>query len=252
MTWFNGKVALVTGAAYGIGAASALALARQGCDVVILDVSEDMLADTMATLAETGGRHTAFALDLRQIDKLESVFNDIVKTMGRVDILVNNAGIQGARLPAVEISTHDWSDAISINLNASFFLATRTGQHLIERKAKGAIINVASAHGLVGVTNASPYAVSKAGLIHATKCLAAEWAPHGISVNAVAPGPTTTKTRAGAHNDPEKRKRVLSRVPMGRLGKPEDIAEAVCYLAGPHATFMTGQVLAIDGGVTTI
>ncbi|MBU2867498.1 SDR family NAD(P)-dependent oxidoreductase [Pacificibacter marinus] len=252
MSWFNGKVALVTGAAYGIGAASALALARQGCDVAIMDVSEDMLAETMAALAQTAGRHAAFALDLRQPDKLAPVFNDIVKAMGQVDILVNNAGIQGARKPAVDISPKDWSDAISINLNASFFMAARTGQHLIERGAEGAVVNVTSAHGLVGVTNASPYAVSKAGLIHATKCLAAEWAPHGIRVNAVAPGPTTTKTRVGAHNDPEKRKRVLSRVPMGRLGNAEDVAEAVCYLAGPHATFLTGQVLAIDGGVTTI
>ena len=241
--------ALVTGASYGIGAAVALGLARDGFDVAVTDLDANALANTVAGIEAIGGRAAAVALDLRSQDSVEAGFAAAAAALGPLDLLVNNAGVPMTR-PAVEISRAEWDLALAVNLSGAFFMCQQMGRHLIAERRPGLIVSLASTHGTVGFPNVVGYGVAKAGISHMTRILAIKWAPHGIRVNAIAPGTTETESRAPMLADPARRETMLDRIPLRRFGTAEEMAGAVRYLASPIAGYITGQVLLLDGGLT--
>ena len=243
------RAALVTGASYGIGAAIAIGLARDGCDVAVTDLATAALDKTLAAIAAEGARAVPVALDVRRQHSVEAAFAAAVAGLGRLDILVNNAGVPMTR-PATDITRAEWDEALAVNLTGAFFMSQQMGRHLIESGRPGSIISLASTHGTVGFPGVVAYGVAKAGISHMTRVLAIEWAPHGIRVNAVAPGTTETESRAPMLADPQRRATMLNRIPLRRFGTAEEMAAAVCYLASPRASYITGQVLLLDGGLT--
>lgn len=243
------RVALVTGASYGIGQACAVALARDGCDVAVTDLRADTLAETEARVGAQGGRSLALALDVRSQASVERAMASAVATLGRVDVLVNNAGVPLKRT-ALEMTREEWDGVLSVNLTGTFFMSQQLARHLVGAKRSGCIVNIASTFGVVGIAERAAYGISKAAVAHMAKMLAVEWAEHGIRVNAVAPGTVETESRAPGLADPVRRKLVTSKIPLGRFGTAEEIAAAVCYLASPAAAFVTGHTLVVDGGTT--
>jgi NAD(P)-dependent dehydrogenase (short-subunit alcohol dehydrogenase family) len=243
------RAALVTGASYGIGAAIALGLARDGFDVAVTDLRPADLAATVAGIEAVGRRAAAVALDVRSQPSVEAAFAEAVAAFGALDLLVNNAGVPMTR-PAVEITREEWETALAVNLTGTFFMSQQMGRHLIAQSRPGLIVSLASTHGTVGFPNVVGYGVAKAGISHMTRILAIEWAPHGIRVNAIAPGTTETESRAPMLADPNRREAMLNRIPLRRFGTPEEMAGAVRYLASPAASYITGQVLLLDGGLT--
>jgi NAD(P)-dependent dehydrogenase (short-subunit alcohol dehydrogenase family) len=243
------KTALVTGASYGVGAATALALARDGFDVALSATRVENLAGTLAELAPLGVRTLPLALDLRSAVSIENAMAQIVQAFGGVDVLVNNAGANVRKL-AVEVTAAEWREVMEVNVTGTFLLTQQVGRHLIGGGRGGAIVNVASTHGLIGAPERSTYGISKGAIIQMTRMLAIEWAAHGIRVNAVAPGrlDTASPSRAGA--DAKYMEAMLARIPMHRLATAEEVAGAIAYLASPQAQSVTGQVLVLDGGLT--
>ena len=244
------RTAFVTGASYGIGAASALALARDGCDVAVSDLRRDDLADTVRALRDAGARAVPVALDVRSLASIERALAEVVGAFGHVDVLVNNAGVPLTRA-AIDVTETEWDEVIGVNLKGAFFVTQQMGRHLIAAGRPGAIVSIASTHGVIGVSERSTYGISKAGISQMTRMLAIEWASCGIRVNAVAPGTVETPLRAAffAANR-ERRAMVMSDVPLGRFGTAEEMASMVAYLAGPQAGFITGQTFLVDGGLT--
>jgi NAD(P)-dependent dehydrogenase (short-subunit alcohol dehydrogenase family) len=243
------RVALVTGASYGIGQACAVGLARDGCDVAVTDLRAETLTGTGALIEAAGGRSLPLALDVRSQESVERVVASVIETFGRVDVLVNNAGVPLKRA-ALEMTREEWDGVLSVNLTGAFFMSQQVARHLVAAGRPGCIVNIASTFALIGIAERAAYGISKAGVAHMAKMLAVEWAGHGIRVNAVAPGTVETPSRAPGLADPVRRKAVTDRVPMGRFGKAEEIAAAVCYLASPGAEFVTGHTLVVDGGTT--
>jgi len=243
------KVALVTGASYGIGQACAVALAREGHDVAVTDLKAESLAETQAQVAAQGARSAAIALDVRSQPGVEQAMAAVLAAFGRVDVLVNNAGVP-LRRSALEMTREEWDQVLAVNLTGAFFMSQQVGRHLVAAGRPGCIVNLASTFALIGISDRVAYGVAKAGVRHLSKMLAVEWAPHGIRVNAVAPGTVETPSRAPNLADPERRRLVTSRIPLGRFGKAEEIAAAVCYLVGPGAEYVTGHTLVVDGGFT--
>lgn len=241
-------MALVTGASYGIGGAAALAFARAGYDVAVTARRADALAATAAAAEAAGARVLPVVLDLCDQASVVGAMAAVLATFGRADALVNNAGAP-LRKPALEVTRAEWDNVIGVNLTGAFFMTQAIGRHLIDSGRPGAIVNVASTSGLVGRPLGAAYGAGKGGLIQLTRMLAIEWAPHGIRVNAIAPASTLTPTRKSL-TDPVRRDAFLSRIPLGRFGTPEEMAAALVYLAGPEAAFITGQTLALDGGLT--
>jgi NAD(P)-dependent dehydrogenase (short-subunit alcohol dehydrogenase family) len=244
------RTAMVTGASYGIGAATAIGLAEDGLDVAVTDLALDSLADTLARIAATGRRGVPIALDVRVQDSVERAFAAAVAALGPLDVLVNNAGVPNLGKAAVDVTRVEWDDVLAVNLTGTFFMAQAMGRHLIGAGRPGVVLSLASTHGLVGFANTSAYGITKAGISHMTRMLAIEWAGHGIRVNAVAPGTTETPSRAPRLADPVHRARMLGRIPAGRFGTAEEMAAAVRYLASPQASYITGHTLVIDGGLT--
>ena len=247
------QTALVTGAAYGVGAATALALAREGYDVAVSATRAENLSETMAKLAATGVRAVPLVLDLRSQASIEHAMADVLAAFGHLDALVNNAGSDLRKL-AVDVSWAEWDAVMATNLKGTFFLTQQAGRHLIATGRPGAIVNIASTHGLIGAAERSTYGISKGALIQMTRMLAIEWAGHGIRVNAIAPGrlDTPSPARASRTGDPNDRDAMRARVPLTRLGTVDEVAAAVCYLAGLQAASITGPTLVLDGGLTVV
>lgn len=245
------KVAFVTGASFGIGAASALALAKDGFDLAISATRIGNLDDTAAKLKAAGRRVAVVELDLCAQASIESAFTSVVKSLGRVDVLVNNAGVN-LRRAALEVTPEEWDAVMRANAGGTFFLTQHFGRHLVAADRPGCVINIASTHGMLGAAERSTYGISKAAMLQMTRMLAIEWAPHGIRVNAVAPGRVNTPSpsRAATTSDPKYMQAMADRVPLRRLATAEDVAGAVSYLAGASGEFVTGQTLVIDGGLT--
>ncbi len=243
--------ALVTGASYGVGAATALALARAGYDLAITATKIENLAPTMQALAGCGRRVLPIVLDLRSEPDIARVTKEVVAALGGVDVLVNNAGANLRKL-ATDVTPAEWDALMAVNVRGTFFLTQTIGRALIAGGRGGAIVNIASTHALAGAPERSTYGISKAALLGMTRMLAVEWAEHGIRVNAVAPGrlATPSPSRAEKGADRDYMDAMLERIPLHRLATTEDVAAAAVYLASPAAASITGQVLVLDGGLT--
>jgi NAD(P)-dependent dehydrogenase (short-subunit alcohol dehydrogenase family) len=245
------RTAFITGASYGVGAAAALALARDGFDVAVSATSAENLDGTLAKLEALGARALPLVLDLRAQASIERAMAEVLAAFGHLDLLVNNAGANLRKL-AIDVTWAEWDAVIATNLRGAFFLTQQVGRHLIAGKRPGAIVNIASTHGVVGAAERSVYGISKGALIQMTRMLAVEWAEHGIRVNAIAPGrlDTPSASRAARTTDPKYMEAMLTRIPLKRLATAEEAAAAVCYLASPQAVSITGQTLILDGGLT--
>lgn len=244
------RAALVTGASYGIGGATAVGLAEDGFDVAVTDLDPADLADTVAKIEALGRKAVALALDVRRQESIEKAYADAIAALGPLEALVNNAGVPSPRKSVVDMTRADWDGIQAVNLTGVFFMSQSMGRHLIADKRPGVIVSLASTHGTVGFAGASAYGIAKAGVSHMTKMLAIEWAAHGIRVNAIAPGTTETKSRAAILKNPDQRARMLDRIPLGRLGTAEEMAAAIRYLVSPQASYITGHTLLLDGGLT--
>ena len=243
--------ALVTGTSAGLGRAIAVALAREGYDLALTELTAEALKDTLAE-PEIRKRNTApIALDLRSQDSIRTAFAKATAELGSLDLLVNNAGRPLLR-PAADVSEAEWDDVIDTNLKGAFFLSQLFGRACIAAKRPGVIINMASTHGLTGIAGRSVYGISKGGLIQMTRMLAIEWAADNIRVNAIAPTTVMTESRQELLKDPDKRAAALARIPSGRFATPEEIAAAVVYLASDGAASVTGHTLPVDGGLLAI
>jgi NAD(P)-dependent dehydrogenase (short-subunit alcohol dehydrogenase family) len=244
------RTALITGASYGIGAAIALALARDGYDVAVTELKADALGDTLAHIQSHGARGVALALDTRSQDSVEACMRDTLKAFGNLDLLVNNAGVL-LRKPVIDMTRDEWNTVMDVNLTGTFFMSQQMGRQLINGKRQGSIISIASTHGIVGIGGISAYGISKAGISQMTRMLAIEWAEHGIRVNAIAPGTTETPTRKKSLGaDPARRQMMIERIPFKRFCTEADVAGLACYLASPAAAYVTGQTMLVDGGLT--
>ncbi|HEY1544636.1 MAG TPA: SDR family oxidoreductase [Xanthobacteraceae bacterium] len=246
------KVALVTGVSYGVGAATALAFGRAGYDVVgTVTADPQKFLEIADKLHGLGVRFLPLLLELRMEENIEEVVSIALRAFRRIDVLVNNAGVN-LRRNAVDVSREEWHTVMDVNVGGTFFLTQRVARHWIEQKLPGCVVNIASAHGLVGAAERSTYGVSKAAIIHMTKMLAIEWAEHGIRVNAVAPGrmQTASPSRAAKGNDAAYMAAMLGRIPLHRLATAEEVAAAACWLASDAAGSVTGQTLVMDGGLT--
>ncbi len=243
MKEFDGQVAVVTGGARGIGAGIARRLARGGARVVCADVLDT--TDIVAEINDAGGAAEGRELNVTDLQAAAEGIKAIHEAHGRLDILVNNAGVTRDRL-LVRMKPEDWDLVLDINLDGVFKVTQPTAK-LMMRQRSGRIVNVASVVGLMGNAGQTNYAASKAGLIGFTKSLARELGPRNVTVNAVAPGFIQTPMTDKLTN--EQRETLLSKVAIPRLGTPEDVAEAVAFLAGPNASYITGVVLNISGGL---
>jgi 2-deoxy-D-gluconate 3-dehydrogenase len=232
-----------------LGRAIAIALAREGYDLALTELDTGLLRETL-TQGDIARRKTVpLALDLRNQDSIRAAFERALAELGEIDVLVNNAGRALVR-PSVDVSEAEWDDVIDTNLKGAFFLSQLFGRTCIARQRPGAIVSMASTHGVIGIPGRAVYGISKAGLIQMTRMLAIEWAALGIRVNAVAPTTVLTESRQQMLADPKVRADMLSRIPTGRFATPEEVAAAVVYLASPLAASVTGHTLMVDGGLT--
>jgi NAD(P)-dependent dehydrogenase (short-subunit alcohol dehydrogenase family) len=245
----TGQVALVTGAARGIGQATALALAAAGADVALGLRNAATGGDLAAAIDGLGRRALPLQMDVTDIGQVTTAVAAAVAAFGRIDILVNNAGL-GPENPAEDVTEADFDLTCAVNLKGTFFVSQAVGRQMI-RQRNGRIINLASQAGLVALPGESVYCMTKAAISHLTKCLAVEWGEHGITVNAVAPTFIATPGTAPALDDPAFRADVLERIAaLHRVGTPADVTGAIVFLASPAASLITGHTLVIDGGWT--
>ena len=244
----NGKVALVTGAARGIGRACAIALAQAGADIALglRDVgSADALVKTIEGL---GRRAVPLQMDVTKTAEVTLATQEALRVFGHIDVLVNNAGI-GAPASAERVTEADFDATIAVNVKGTFFVSQEVARSMIAR-GQGCIVNLSSQAGFVALPTESVYCMTKAAIAHLTKCLAVEWGPHGVRVNAVAPTFIRTPGTEKWLKDDAFKSRVLARIPLGRVGEPADVAGAVIFLASPAASLISGATLMVDGGWT--
>jgi 3-hydroxybutyrate dehydrogenase len=246
----NGKVALVTGAASGIGRATALTFAREGAKLVIADMNEDGGQQTAHMITENGGEATFVHVDVSNATEVEAMISKAVETYGRLDCAHNNAGVtQRDYPPTGEYPEDDWNRVIAVNLTGVWICLKYELQQMAQQGG-GAIVNTASAAGLIGLAGRAAYVASKHGVVGLTKTAALEYAKQGIRVNCVCPGYIRTPMVEYViqHEGPQLEEQMAAREPIGRLGKPEEIAETVVWLCSDAASFVTGHAMAVDGG----
>jgi 3-oxoacyl-[acyl-carrier protein] reductase len=242
MPELDGRVAIVTGSARGIGLSIATQLAEAGAAVAIVDLDE---ADAARASANIGGPEIGFACDVSDPAACDDVLGKIEEELGPPYILVNNAGITRDNL-LLRLADEAWQQVLDVNLSAAFYMTRRAARGMMKRR-EGRIVNIASVVGLTGNRGQANYAASKAGLIGFTKSIAQELASRGVLVNAVAPGFIQTEMTAALAE--ETQQAIADKIPLGRMGTPNDVAGAVRFLVGPYASYITGQVIVVDGGM---
>ncbi len=242
------KVALVTGGSSGIGRASALTFAREGAKVVVADVVVGGGEETIGMIKKAGGEAIFVKADVSKAAEVEAMVTKAVEAYGRLDCTFNNAGIEGALVSTVDYTEEDWDRVIAINLKGVWLCMKYEIPRML-KQGGGTIVNTASGWGLVGGRSASAYVASKHGVVGLTKTAALEYAKSGIRVNAVCPGVIRTPmVERGLAISPEFEAQVVAAAPVGRMGKPEEIAEAVAWLCSEAASFVTGHAMSVDGG----
>ena len=240
------RVALITGAARGIGATIALALAAEGTDIAVVDYGEKSAAEeTLAKIAERGVRVAYYRCDVSDFAAAKATADAVFKDFGKIDILVNNAGVTADKL-LVRMEEADWDRVININLKGCFNMIKHVTPYMM-RKRYGRIVSISSVVGLMGNAGQANYSASKAGINGLTKTVAKEFAPRGATANAVAPG--FIKTAMTDALSEEQKQAMYKLIPLGKLGETEDIAEAVLFLVSDRARYITGEVLRVDGGM---
>ena len=243
------RVALVTGGSSGIGLGISKALAEHGCHVIPTSEpgTEGRIEETVAAVSRFGVRSLAQATDVTSGEQLDRLVERIVGEFGRIDILVNCAGIT-IRRPSVDVPENEWRAVIDVNLTGTFLSCQKVGKMMIAQE-KGAIVNIASLTSFVAYPEVAAYCASKGGVLMLTRALAAEWALHGVRVNAIAPGDILTPlTRSITDKDPERRKSMERRIPMRRLGEVDEVVGAALYLCSDGSQYVTGHTIVVDGG----
>ncbi len=249
------QTAIVTGAGRGIGKAIAWALAREGADVTLVDIDAESAAQAAGEIQATELSAIAHAADITQCDQVARLVESTVARAGRVDILVNNAGLV-SNTPVLELAEAEWDRVLAVNLKGVFLCAQQAGAVMAKQRS-GRIINISSLAGKVGAPGQAAYCASKHGVLGLTKVLAIDLAPYGVNVNAICPGNTETEmmryvfTRRAASRGQtfdELAQGILAKTPLGRFGRPEDVAQVAVFLASPAAAYITGQAIDVDGG----
>jgi 2-deoxy-D-gluconate 3-dehydrogenase len=239
------RTAIVTGANTGLGQAAAVALARAGADIAA--VGRTPPAETEASVQAVGRRLCFIEADLRDWRASAAIVAEAVGALGAVDVLVNNAGII-RRQDALAFEESDWDDVMNVNLKTVFFLSQAVARHVVGRRGRGKIINIASMLSFQGGVRVASYTASKSAIAGLTRGLANEWAPLGINVNAIAPGYFATNNTSALRADPKRNQEILARIPAGRWGEAEDLAGAAVFLASPASDYVHGVILPVDGG----
>ncbi len=243
------KVVVITGARRGMGRADALLFAEKGAKVVVSDISQEDCQKVVDEIEKKGGQAIAVKCDVSKKEEVDNLFKKTIEKFGRVDVLVNNAGICEFK-PFLEMTEEEWDRTLDINLKGYFFCAQAAAKEMAKQKS-GVIVNIASvAMGQVGVgfPNIVHYCASKGGIAAMTEALALELAPYNIRVNAIAPGMIETPMIDSVKQDPKSMEGMLARIPLHRVGKPEEIADLVVFLASDKSSYITGSIVVIDGG----
>jgi NAD(P)-dependent dehydrogenase (short-subunit alcohol dehydrogenase family) len=245
----DGKIALVTGGARGLGLTMATALAEAGADLALSGRTAATCHDAASALASaTGRRVKGFAADVTSADDVARLVEGVERELGPIDILINNAGVN-IRGTVGELSEADWDTVIDTNLKGPFLCARAIGPGMVKR-GWGRVVNLGSILGAVGLGGRAPYASSKAGVINLTRVMALEWAGTGVTANAICPGPFATEMNLPLLNDPVKYQEFVKKIPMGRWGELHEITGATVFLASPASSFVTGSAVFVDGGWT--
>jgi len=244
------KVAIITGSATGIGKAMAQAMAREGAAVVInyIGHQQDAANGIVHDIAQAGGKALAVAADVSQLDQVQNLVAQTVHTFGRLDIMVNNAGIE-EKHPFLEMPLEVWNKIIAVDLTGPWLGSQAAAQQMVTQGEGGRIITISSVHEDLPMPTNAPYCTAKGGLRMLTRTIAVELAPHKITVNNIGPGAIFTPIDADIEANPDLEKRLMAEIPLGRWGKPEDVAELAIYLASDAAAYVTGSTYFIDGGM---
>ena len=243
----DGKVALVAGAGGGIGGAGAEGLAREGAAVVCADIDAAAAEATAAHIRRAGGRATAIALDVRDRAAVDAAVAATIREFGRLDVLLDSAGVSDGG-GFLDLDHNKWERVIAVNLTGMFHLGQAAARQMVRQGDGGSIINVTSQLAEVARAGNANYIASKGGGRSLTQAMALDLAPHGIRVNAIAPGPTLTGLTRARYADPEQRRQTIAQVPLGRLGDPEDLVGAILFLASDESRWATGSTVTVDGG----
>lgn len=244
----TGKVAIVVGGSRGLGRGMAVGLADAGATVVIASRNREALEIAAKEMSEeTGGKIVGIPLDVTSVDAIDAFVGEVADRFGRIDILINSAGIN-TRKPALEYTEAEWDEVTDTQMKYVFFMNRAVGRYMVEHSIKGRIINVGSISSTVGLKNMIAYCSSKGAIVQMTKALANEWAQYGITVNSICPGYCFTEMTRPLLSNPEVLAKYEEKIPMGRLGEPEDMASTVVYLACDASSYVTGQMIYVDGG----